>query len=207
MIFEEKAEIVISQLRADRDRLQNTIKQIRSEIMSKDGLEEALEIIDKYREETGEFDNGYAKGYRKALEQPCEDCISRAQALKEADQLDLETFYDNEKVEKMLKGLPPVTLPNSKMELVEDCVSRQAALDVIEREQFKGDAISEIEKLPPVTPQPMKEKWQELKETIVEMRDNNGTGTQQETCKFLANLMDVLEKQMEDKESKEEPCR
>ena len=29
-----------------------------------------------------------------------------------------------------------------------DAVSRQAVLDVIEREQFKGDAISEIEKLP-----------------------------------------------------------
>ena len=32
MIFEEKAEIVISQLRADRDRLQNIIEQIRAEI-------------------------------------------------------------------------------------------------------------------------------------------------------------------------------
>lgn len=42
----------------------------------------------------------------------------------------------------------------------------------------------------------MNEQWQELKETIIEMRDNNGTGTQQEACKFLANLMDVLEKQM-----------
>lgn len=44
----------------------------------------------------------------------------------------------------------------------------------------------------------MIEQWQELKETIIEMRDNDGTGTQQETCKFLANLMDVLEKQMID---------
>ena len=42
----------------------------------------------------------------------------------------------------------------------------------------------------------MTEQWQELKETITEMRDNDGTGTQQEVCKFLANLMDVLEKQM-----------
>jgi hypothetical protein len=32
MTFEEKAEIVISQLRADRDRLQNIIEQIRTEI-------------------------------------------------------------------------------------------------------------------------------------------------------------------------------
>lgn len=42
----------------------------------------------------------------------------------------------------------------------------------------------------------MTEQWQELKETITEMRDNDGTGTQQEVCKFLANLMNVLEKQM-----------
>lgn len=34
----------------------------------------------------------------------------------------------------------------------DDCVRRKDVLDVIEREQFKGDAISEIEKLPPVTP-------------------------------------------------------
>lgn len=46
----------------------------------------------------------------------------------------------------------------------------------------------------------MTEQWQELKETIIEMRDNDGTCTQQETCKFLANYMEVLEKQMQ------EPC-
>lgn len=44
----------------------------------------------------------------------------------------------------------------------------------------------------------MNEQWQELKETITEMRDNDGTGTQQEVCKFLANLMDILEKQMQE---------
>ena len=46
----------------------------------------------------------------------------------------------------------------------------------------------------------MTEQWQELKETIIEMRDNDGTGTQQETCKFLADYMETLEKQMQ------EPC-
>lgn len=44
----------------------------------------------------------------------------------------------------------------------------------------------------------MNEQWKELKETIIEMRDNDGTGTQQDACKFLANLMDVLEKQMQE---------
>lgn len=43
----------------------------------------------------------------------------------------------------------------------------------------------------------MTEQWRELKETIIEMRDNDGTGTQQEVCKFLANYMEVLEKQMQ----------
>jgi len=47
----------------------------------------------------------------------------------------------------------------------------------------------------------MNEQWQELKETIVELRDNDGTGTQQEVCKFLANLMDVLENQMSSSEN------
>lgn len=46
----------------------------------------------------------------------------------------------------------------------------------------------------------MIEQWQELKETITEMRDNGGTGTQQEVCKFLANYMEILEKQMQ------QPC-
>ena len=37
------------------------------------------------------------------------DCISRAKAIEEADQLCLETGYDNEKVVEMLRELPSVT--------------------------------------------------------------------------------------------------
>ena len=44
----------------------------------------------------------------------------------------------------------------------------------------------------------MTDQWQELKETIIELRDNDGTGTQQEICKFLANYMETLEKQMQE---------
>lgn len=44
----------------------------------------------------------------------------------------------------------------------------------------------------------MTEQWQELKETIIELRDNNGTGTQHGVCKFLVNYMNVLEKQMQE---------
>ena len=36
--------------------------------------------------------------------------------------------------------------------------------------------------------------WESLRITIEEMRDNGGAGTQQGVCRFLANLMDVLEK-------------
>lgn len=35
--------------------------------------------------------------------------------------------------------------------------------------------------------------WESLRSTIEEMRDNGGTGTQHGVCRFLANLMDVLE--------------
>lgn len=46
----------------------------------------------------------------KSLEQqPCEDCISRAKAIEEANKLCLETGYDNEKVIEMLNDLPSVT--------------------------------------------------------------------------------------------------
>lgn len=35
--------------------------------------------------------------------------------------------------------------------------------------------------------------WEELKETIIELRDNEGTCTQTEVCTFLVNLMNVIE--------------
>lgn len=46
----------------------------------------------------------------------------------------------------------------------------------------------------------MNKQWQQLKETITELRDNDGTGTPQELCKFLVNYMNILEKKMQ------EPC-
>ena len=41
----------------------------------------------------------------------------------------------------------------------------------------------------------MIDQWKQLKETITELRDNKGVGTQQEVCRFLVNLMDNLEKE------------
>ena len=37
------------------------------------------------------------------------------------------------------------------------------------------------------------ETWQELKETVLELRDNGGTATQKEISDFLFNLMRILE--------------
>ena len=37
------------------------------------------------------------------------------------------------------------------------------------------------------------QKWQELKETITELRDSDGTLSQQEVCQFLVRYMEVLE--------------
>lgn len=54
-----------------------------------------------------------------------------------------------------------------------------------------------IEEAPSVNPQ-IPDQWYELKETITEMRDNDGTASQQDACKFLVNYMDVLEKQMQE---------
>ena len=35
--------------------------------------------------------------------------------------------------------------------------------------------------------------WNELRSTITEMRDNNGTGSQQDVCRFLVSLMNIIE--------------
>ena len=77
----------------------------------------------------------------------------------------------------------------------------------LESDRYK-DVLNEIEdilKKTSVNPQePKTEQWQELKETIIELRDNNGMCTQQEVCKFLANLMNVLEKQMQEPKTDKE---
>lgn len=51
--------------------------------------------------------------------QPSEDCISREEAINEADNLSLETSYDNEKVEQMLRDLPPVIPQRKKGKWIE----------------------------------------------------------------------------------------
>lgn len=40
----------------------------------------------------------------------------------------------------------------------------------------------------------VREAWLQLTKTVLELRDNNGTGTQQEVCKFLADYLWILKK-------------
>jgi len=69
-------------------------------------------------------------GIEALKQEPCEDCISREEALKGVDMLCLETSYDNEKVADMIRDLPPV---QPKQESCEDCVSIKAAKRLAEQ--------------------------------------------------------------------------
>ena len=44
------------------------------------------------------------------------------------------------------------------------------------------------------------EKWERLKEHITDMRDADGFANQTETCQFILNLMNVIEKEGEQNE-------
>lgn len=87
-----------------------------------------------------------------------------------------------------------------------DLISRRAAIDTmceLMHHWFGGDPKDEVReinrelgKLPSIDAVPM-EKWQELKETLLELRDYGGTGTQKETSGFLLNLMGILEAEEE----------
>ena len=54
--------------------------------------------------------------------------------------------------------------------------------------------ISRVKDAPTVEAIPS-ERWKELKDTIIVMRDNGGTGTQEVVCKFLVNLMGIIERE------------
>ena len=108
----------------------------------------------------------------------------------------------------MFEGWICLECEEAEQKPCDDAISRQAVLDIVCGD-YKKDGWGEsnfykaIKQLPSVRPQKqIPEQWQELKETIIELRDNNGTCTQQEVCKFLANYMTVLEKQMVKQEPK-----
>jgi hypothetical protein len=66
---------------------------------------------------------------------------------------------DAEEFENDFNELLNLSIKAIEQESCEDAVSRKAVLEIIEREEFKGDALSEIESLSPVTPTRKKGKW------------------------------------------------
>lgn len=77
---------------------------------------------------------------------------------------DIPCEYDTDLIEALNMAINTLEHPERNVVTVVPCgdtISRQAVIDVIEREQFKGDAVSEIEKLPSVTPERPKGKWEE----------------------------------------------
>lgn len=82
--------------------------------------------------------------------------MSKDEAIKELTDLLPEEFLSeySEALDMAIKALD--------QEPCDDAVSRQAVLEIIEREEFKGDALYEIEKLPSVSPQSKVGKWKRI---------------------------------------------
>ena len=114
---------------------------------------------------------------------PCGDAISRQAVMLRVREFIGNPTYTEKMLVDDLNNLPSVTPKYTETEIQKmqdlECAEIEKAYELGKMEA--GD-----------------DQWQELKETIIGMRDNDGTGTQQEVCKFLANLMDILEKQMKD---------
>ena len=53
-----------------------------------------------------------------------------------------------------------------------------------------------VDRMPTIEPR-LHGKWERLKEHITEMRDADGKANQTETCKFILNLMEVIEREGE----------
>ena len=100
--------------------------------------------------------------FRKEIEcmshTKCSDCI-----LEKACDPISTTPLDSEYIEAFGMAIEALSA-----EPCDDAISRQVVLDVIEREMFKGDAISEIEKLPSVTPKQKMGRWIPVSERLPE---------------------------------------
>ena len=133
--------------------------------------------------------------------EPCEDKVSLAvfeQVMRERD-IAIE----------QLKDLGYEF--GEKIEPCEDAISRQAALSKIDGIMALNHLHSQIpyftphrvklilDELPPITPARPTGRWQQLKETIMEIKDNNkyDNDTATEICGFLLKYMRVLENEKE----------
>jgi len=139
----------------------------------------------------------------KALEQePCEDCISRTQAIKAMDELeneDIEAYgckipegFDGERARLAICLLPSIQ-PTAKENLVVgDCISREDAIanilvlfpdmpvvDIMgarrkwaEKYAQYNDCIQILREMPPVTPKPNDKALKIISETMMDMVNN-----------------------------------
>ena len=120
-----------------------------------------------------------------------DDCISREQAIKSA-----ECIIKSNSVMKafcilrMLRELPSVSKDD-------DCISRQAVLDIMEKEGHKWgndyrdwvDAIEEIKNLPPVNPQePCEDEYIKVPKKALKYRT---TGMVAYNAEWLKNHFDI----------------
>ena len=102
------------------------------------------------------------KNYIKMLEQqPCDDCISRAEAINVVHKYFMDYLKLNDDIcLDGIRSLPSVTPTISKMEQVEDCISRYAvdelSKELVHTTRDKADFLcnfwERLQKLPPVTP-------------------------------------------------------
>ena len=71
----------------------------------------------------------------------------------------IDTYFDEpEKIVSKENEALEIAIKALEQQPCEDCISRAEVLKILEKEEFKGDAIYEIEKkLPPVTPKA--ERW------------------------------------------------
>lgn len=118
----------------------------------------------------------------RALEQqPCKDCISRKQALKETKAL-IRGDYDPEYIIETLKMLPPVTPKALEQQPCEDCISREATIEAIYKKYIGGkdtienapindlyaeglaEAVDAVWDLPSVTPTRPTAQWERFKD-------------------------------------------
>lgn len=80
-------------------------------------------------------------------------------------------------------------------------MTREEALAILRKEN--GVVYSEYEEAVDVIEKALADrshgKWEYLKEHITEMRDADGELNQKQTCKFILNLMGVIEKEGDEK--------
>lgn len=171
-----------------RKALRMAIQALEQQPSEEDFVNHKKEVLERIAKREREIDK-YIKELEALEQQPSEDCVSRSELQKTMDSLPLfrfvnndheeaDDYYNCESVDMVIRNLPPVTpsYNSIKTELkpCEDCISRQAVLDIITFEdKWLFDANghnanthiafssleSRVKALPSVTPERPKGKW------------------------------------------------